>query len=77
MRTARRGLTVLVLLTFAAACATDPYTGEKKVSKTAIGAVIGSAAGAGIGALADKNNRARGALVGTGACAPAGGAIGG
>ena len=36
----------LCLLT---ACVTDPYTGEKKVSKTATGAVIGGAAGAATG----------------------------
>lgn len=77
MRIARRGLVLLVLLTFGSACTTDPYTGERQVSKTAIGAVVGAAAGAGIGALADKRNRARGALIGAGAGALAGGAVGG
>ena len=60
-----------------AGCTTDPYTGERQVSKTAIGAVLGSAAGAGIGALADRRNRARGALIGAGVGALAGGAVGG
>ena len=36
---------------FLAACATDPYTGESKVSKTAWGTGIGTLAGAGIGAV--------------------------
>jgi outer membrane protein OmpA-like peptidoglycan-associated protein len=64
-------------LSFLSACTTDPYTGEKQVSRTAIGAVVGSAAGAGIGALADRKNRARGALIGAGSGALAGGAVGG
>ncbi len=60
-----------------AGCATDPYTGESKISKTAIGAVLGAAAGAGIGALANKRNRAKGALIGAGIGGLAGGAVGG
>ena len=40
-----------VAVCFLAACATDPYTGESKVSKTAWGTGIGTLAGAGIGAL--------------------------
>lgn len=65
-----------LLLAFAG-CTTDPYTGQPQISKTAIGALIGSAAGAGIGAAADGRNRARGALIGAGAGALAGGAVGG
>jgi outer membrane protein OmpA-like peptidoglycan-associated protein len=57
-------------------CTTDPYTGEQQVSKTAIGAVLGAAAGAGIGALANKRNRAKGALIGAGIGTVAGGAVG-
>lgn len=45
------------------ACATDPYTGESKVSKTAWGTGIGALAGAGIGALAGGE---KGALIGAG-----------
>ena len=41
----------LVAICFLSACATDPYTGESKVSKTAWGTGIGALAGAGIGAL--------------------------
>jgi len=77
MRTARQGLALLMMLTFAAACTTDPYTGERQVSKTAIGAAVGAATGAGIGALASKHDRAKGALIGAGAGALAGGAVGG
>jgi outer membrane protein OmpA-like peptidoglycan-associated protein len=72
-----RVLACALALSMFAACTTDPYTGEKQVSKTAIGAVVGSAAGAGIGALADRKNRARGALIGAGAGGLAGGAVGG
>ena len=64
-----------VMLTMLAACATDPYSGESKVSKTAWGAGIGTAIGAGIGALAGGE---KGALIGAGigAAAGAGTAVG-
>lgn len=75
-KTACKGMVGVVLVAFGAACTTDPYTGQPQLSRTAIGAVIGSAAGAGIGALADRNH-ARGALIGAGAGALAGGAVGG
>jgi outer membrane protein OmpA-like peptidoglycan-associated protein len=58
-----------------AGCTTNPYTGERQLSKTAIGALLGSAAGAGIGALAGRD-RAKGALIGAGAGALAGGTVG-
>jgi outer membrane protein OmpA-like peptidoglycan-associated protein len=64
------------LLAATSGCTTDAYTGEKEVSKTAIGAVLGAAAGAGIGALANKRNRAKGALIGAGVGGLAGGAVG-
>lgn len=57
-------------------CATDPYTGEQKLSNTAGGAAIGALAGAGIGLLAGGNDR-RNALIGAGIGTLAGGAIGG
>ena len=41
----------LVAVCFFSACATDPYSGESKVSKTAWGTGIGAAVGAGVGAL--------------------------
>ncbi|MEE9396716.1 MAG: OmpA family protein [Methylococcales bacterium] len=50
------------------ACTIDPYTGEEKVSKTAIGAGIGAAAGAAIGAAADGGDGAwKGAIAGAAA----------
>ncbi|MCY6380340.1 OmpA family protein [Hoeflea prorocentri] len=62
--------------TFLAACTTtDPYTGEPRVSRTAGGAALGAAAGAGLGLLAGGNDR-RNALVGAGLGLLAGGAIG-
>ncbi len=65
---------LLVTLVMVAACTTDPYTGERKVSKTAWGAGIGTAIGAGIGALAGGE---KGALIGAGIGAAAGVGTGG
>ena len=58
-------------LSLLAACATDPYTGESKVSKTAWGTGIGAVAGAGIGALVGGE---KGALIGAGIGAAGGAA---
>lgn len=63
-----------VMLSFLAACATDPYTGESKVSKTAWGTGIGTAVGAGVGALVGGE---KGALIGAGIGAATGAASGG
>ncbi len=41
------------------ACTTNPYTGERQVSKTAIGAGIGAAAGAAIGYSTGDNKQER------------------
>ena len=61
------------------ACSTDPYTGEQKVSNTAIGAaggaLLGGLAGAAIRSDSSKDAR-KGALIGAGIGALAGGAIG-
>lgn len=62
-------------LTFLSACTTNPYTGERQLSKTAMGALIGSAAGAGIGAVSGRD-RAKRAAIGAGIGALAGGAVG-
>ena len=62
------------MVTFLGACATDPYTGESKVSKTAWGAGIGTAVGAGVGALVGGE---KGALIGAGVGAGVGAASGG
>jgi outer membrane protein OmpA-like peptidoglycan-associated protein len=72
----RQGLAALVSLAVMAGCTTDPYTGEKQVSKTAIGGLIGAASGAAIGAIADEENRGRGAAIGAGVGVLAGGAVG-
>ena len=63
-----------VLLSFLAACATDPYTGESRISKTAWGTGIGTLAGAGVGALIGGE---KGALIGAGVGAVGGAATGG
>ncbi|MDN2568529.1 OmpA family protein [Aquibium sp. A9E412] len=60
---------------FVAACTTDPYTGQQKVSNTAGGAALGALAGAGVGLLAGGDDR-RNALIGAGLGALAGGAVG-
>lgn len=65
---------LMVLAGFLSACATDPYTGESKVAKTAWGTGIGAAAGAGIGALIGGK---KGALIGAGIGAATGAAGGG
>lgn len=58
------------------ACSTDPYTGEKQVSKTAVGAFIGAAAGAVGGAIVGGSNKRKAALIGAGIGALAGGGVG-
>lgn len=64
----------LVAVCFINACATDPYTGESKVAKTAWGTGIGAAVGAGVGALVGGE---KGALIGAGIGGAAGAATGG
>ena len=63
----------LLAVSMLTACATDPYTGESKVSKTAWGTGIGALAGAGIGALAGGEI---GAFIGAGVGAAAGAGTG-
>lgn len=64
----------IVMLSFLSACAVDPYSGERKVSKTAWGTGIGTALGAGVGALIGGE---KGALIGAGVGAGLGAASGG
>ncbi len=64
----------IVMVSFLSACATDPYTGERKVSKTAWGTGIGTALGAGVGAIIGGE---KGALIGAGIGAGVGAASGG
>ncbi len=74
---------VLVAISAAAlllgACTTDPYTGERQISRTAIGAGVGALGGAAIGALTNTSSgkqAARNALIGAGVGALAGGGVG-
>lgn len=57
---------------------TEPYTGQRQVSKTAKGAGIGAAAGAVVGLITgdDSRERRKRALIGAGIGALAGGAVG-
>ncbi|MDO5386126.1 MAG: OmpA family protein [Pseudomonadota bacterium] len=70
----RKIILTLAAVSLMSACATDPYTGESKVSKTAWGTGIGAVAGAGIGALVGGE---KGALIGAGIGAAGGAATGG
>lgn len=70
---------VAALALLAGGCTTiDPYTGERKISKAAMGSAIGAATGAAIGAISgdDGRERRKRALIGAGAGALAGGAVG-
>ncbi|MFN0314806.1 MAG: OmpA family protein [Burkholderiales bacterium] len=70
--------TLLIAALLASACTTDPFTGEQKVSKTAIGAGIGAGAGAVVGWISGKDQKEskRRALIGAGVGALAGGSVG-
>lgn len=58
------------------ACTTDPYTGERQASKTAIGAGVGAAVGAVGGAIVGGKKKRKEMLIGAGIGALAGGAVG-
>ncbi len=70
--------TCFILLVFTACSTINPYTGEKQVSKAAIGAGAGAAAGAVVGVISgdDSRERRKHALIGAGVGALAGGAVG-
>ena len=70
----KKFLTLFMCVALLGACATDPYTGESKVSKTAWGTGIGTAVGAGVGALVGGS---KGAMIGAGIGAVGGAATGG
>lgn len=57
-------------------CTTNPYTGERQLSKTAAGAAIGAGTGAIIGVIAGDDDRGKAAAIGAGIGALAGGAVG-
>lgn len=71
-------LTVVMVMFGLSACGTDPYTGESRVSRTAIGAGTGAVLGAGVGLLTGKNaaQRKKNALIGAGIGTVAGGGVG-
>lgn len=72
---ALRSVAAVTVLAFAVGCTTNPFTGERQVSKTATGAAAGAAAGAAIGAITG-GDRAKRAAIGAGIGALAGGAVG-
>lgn len=59
-----------------AACTTDPYTGQKTISKTAIGAIGGALGGYLVGDLVGGHHDRTEKIVGAGIGALAGGAVG-
>ena len=70
---------VISLVTLSGCTTTNPYTGERQVSKAAIGTGLGAAAGAAIGAIAggdSSKERRKKALIGAGVGAVAGGSVG-
>jgi len=70
-------LSVAILFCINACSTVNPYTGEQQTSKLAIGAGIGAASGALIGALTAKDkNKRKHALIGAGVGAVAGGSVG-
>ena len=76
MKSTKTMIAILAASTLLSGCVTNPETGERKLSKAAIGALAGTALGAGAGALVGgKRNRTE-AIVGAGIGAIAGGAIG-
>ena len=76
MRTMHGLIALLTASTLLAGCVTNPETGERKLSKAAIGALAGTALGAGAGALVGGKHSRTEAIVGAGIGALAGGAIG-
>lgn len=65
--------------TFLAACSTDPYTGEQKISNTAVGATAGALLGTATGLVIGKTTSAstrKSMLIGAGLGALAGGGVG-
>jgi len=72
-------LTLCLVVSFSTACVTDPYTGERRLSKTFLGGLFGAGitagVAAGIAALAGKD-AAKAALIGGGSGFLAGAAVG-
>jgi len=75
----KKFLITLSAVGFLAACTSDPYTGQRKISKTAIGVGAGAAIGALGGLLIGKTTKAntrKSVLIGAGLGALTGGGIG-
>jgi len=75
----RKIIAVAACATFLAACSTDPYAGEQKVSNTAVGATAGALLGTATGLVIGKSTSAStrtSMLVGAGLGALAGGSVG-
>ena len=73
-----RTMAVVSAVALVAACTTDPYTGQPKMSNTAGGALIGASVGAltGLAIGGTSRNQRQNALIGAGIGALAGGMIG-
>jgi len=71
-------IAVAAAATLAAACTSDPFTGERQISRTAGGALLGAGAGALVGLAVGGTGASQrnAALIGAGVGALAGGAIG-
>lgn len=74
--TAKPIATILSLSLLLSACSTDPYTGERNASNTAVGATIGAITGAIGGAIVGGSNSRKSVLIGAGIGALAGGGVG-
>jgi outer membrane protein OmpA-like peptidoglycan-associated protein len=75
----RKTMTLAAAAALLAACTTDPFTGEQKVSNTAIGAGTGALLGTAAGLIIGQNTSAstrKAVLVGAGIGALAGGGVG-
>ncbi|MFI3241949.1 MAG: OmpA family protein [Alphaproteobacteria bacterium] len=70
----KKFLITMFTISFLSACATDPYSGESKVSNTGWGTGIGALAGAAIGQIAGGSTEAT--LIGAGVGAAVGGGTG-
>jgi len=76
IRTKFSAAAIAAALATTAACTTNPYTGEREINRTAVGAVLGAGAGYLLGdVVGGRNDRAE-RIVGAGIGAIAGGAIG-
>ncbi len=71
------GAAAMLALVGTAACTTDPETGQQRLSKAGIGALVGGALGAGSGALVGGRHNRTETILGAGIGAIAGTAVGG